>query len=367
MNKKVLSINLWYEKYGNKTRAQLKSFRRAGYSTYVATVSVKDELMLSIISIDNSCSENIVISKAFSSYSLLFKYLFEYAINEHFSLIYIRRLMSKLFYAYKYINKASKHIPIVYEIPTFPLDTGNGILYALRDFLEMTLYKSIDKKIKMTLVNLISDTKIRKNWYTFHNGIDIDNYEPLSYPKLSKTIKFIVIANISEYHHYDRLIEAVKHYDGDMNIDLTIISPDSNAYNQIKDIVNKENLDNIIHCLPAMNMKEIEKIAEQSHIGVAQLSTSEKGSNLVNTLKSKDYCAFGLPFFSTCYDTSFEKDFPYAFVTSSMDEAIDLNKIITWYLDIYSDIDYRSKMFEYAKNNLQFDNMIKDILNICLK
>lgn len=365
MEKKILSINLWYEKYGNKTRAQLKCFRKAEFDTFIATVLVHDKLSLVIYQLTDS-NENLIFSKEFSNYSSLFGCLFDYAIQEKFDIIYIRRLMSKLFYAQKYFKSVNKHIPIVYEIPTFPLDTGNGVLYSLRDFLEMTMYKCIDKSIRMTLVNLIADMPLRKNWYKFHNGIDIDNYHPLNYPELTDTIKFLIVANISEYHHYERMIDAMHTYSGDKKIDLTIISPDSNAYEIIKNKVKSLNLSGMVHCLPAMNMSEIEKIAEQSHIGVAQLSTSEKGSNLVNTLKSKDYCAFGLPFFSTCYDTSFEKDFPFAYITESMDEEINLNGIIDWYLNIHSDKNYRQKMFDYARNNLQFDKLVSNIIDTCL-
>ena len=43
---KILSINLWFDKYGHKTLAQLKSFSQLGYDTYAATITDKDGALL---------------------------------------------------------------------------------------------------------------------------------------------------------------------------------------------------------------------------------------------------------------------------------------------------------------------------------
>ena len=40
---KTLSINLWVDKYGHKTLAQLKAFAGQGYETYAATVREEDK------------------------------------------------------------------------------------------------------------------------------------------------------------------------------------------------------------------------------------------------------------------------------------------------------------------------------------
>ena len=51
---KILSINLWFDKYGHKTLAQLKAFRSFGFETYAATViEVKRALKCEIYKVDN--------------------------------------------------------------------------------------------------------------------------------------------------------------------------------------------------------------------------------------------------------------------------------------------------------------------------
>lgn len=376
--KKLLSVNLWYEKYGNKTRAQLKSFRKAGFITHVATViSNNDHKEVVVINIsdntssnsikDNTNSEKFIFRYSSNNYRDLFKELFSFCINEKYDFIYLRRLMSKLLYAAPLFKNLSKTVPIVYEIPTYPLDTGNGFLYSTRDKIEMLVYKMYNKYIRLTLANLIDDKiNLPANWQIFHNALDIDNYKELPYPELSDTIKLIIVANISEYHRYDRILDSIKNYDGEYKVCLTVISPESNAYSLLKEKASALNIASNITFLDSKSMNEILDIAKDFHIGIAQLSTSEKGSNLVNTLKSKDYCAMGLPFVSTCFDTSFEKDFPYAYVTKSMDEEINLKEVINWYIGIRDDYEYRHNMYNYAKNNLQYDKFVKQITSVVL-
>ena len=427
---KMLSLNLWYEKYGNKTRAQLKSFRRLGFSTHVATIVDGPKLVIYDIS---DAESTVIWEKNCSSYKSAFRCLRDYCIRVRYDIIYIRRLMSKLLYALPFIKGVSKVTPLVYEIPTYPLDTGNNFLYAVRDFLEFKIYKLVNPFIKMTLVNLIDDISIPENWTIFHNGIDIDNYDvpEMGGPKvgtpeigeldrgvlekdlLGDTIKFIMVANISEYHHYERMLYAMKEYVGRCNavagsdgngrdcsaeycvngdggcssnvngrasdwadgnssavsdnyrISLTVISPDSPAYDSLKRLATELGIAEYITFLGSLPIAEIQKLANSCHIGVGQLSDSSKGSNLVNTLKSKDYCAMGIPFFSTCYDTSFEKDFPYIFVTEDMDSDIDLSEVIGWFLEINKDPAYRQRMYDFAKENLQYDSLAREIVEKC--
>lgn len=364
MANKILSINLWYDTYKNKTQMQLKSFRKLGYKTDLAVItSHKNSLGLTIYHITDA-NHDIILNNSYSSYSKAFFALFKYCEFEMYDFLYIRRLMSKLLPASKYLKRLSKNIPIVYEIPTYPLDTGNSIPYKIRDFIEMSRYKAINKYIKLTLVNLIDESvSIPDNWYIFHNALDIDNYYKTGCPILTNTIKFIIIANISEYHHYERIIQAINNYSGSYIIQLTIVSPESTAYSDLKKLVYSLGLESKITFNGSLPLNRIQNIAKDYHIGVAQLSTSKKGSNLVNTLKSKDYCAMGLPFISTCYDTSFEKDFPYAYVTKTMDDNINLNEIIDWYLNIRTNVNYRDDMYNYAKKNLQYDKYARHIIN----
>ena len=69
----------------------------------------------------------------------------------------------------------------------------------------------------------------------------------------------------------------------------------------------------------------------------------------------------GLPFFTSCRDTSFEPDYPYAFVLDNMDDDLKLEDIIKWYEGIHMNPGYRQEMYGYARDNLQFHELINQI------
>ena len=104
---KILSINLWFDKYGHKTLAQLKSFADFGYETYAATI-IDDNKYLrceiyrvfcikNIESFDNTsenknkaynietiASENVDREAFGTAYFGAFRYLFDYASKNDF-------------------------------------------------------------------------------------------------------------------------------------------------------------------------------------------------------------------------------------------------------------------------------------------
>ena len=269
---KLLSINLWYDKYRNKTNAQLASFRQAGYETDVATITVngrKHTVTFFSVADDGS---TVTGERSFGSYRACFKYLFDVADGSGYDLIYIRRLMSKLFFAAPYLRHIGRIIPVVYEIPTYPLDTNETLLYRLRDSLEMKLYSSLSGSIALTTVILREDIKLPGNWISFHNGIDISNYEVTPVPELDNEIRFIAIANMADWHRYDRMIRAMHEYKGKYSIHLTVVAPDNNTVNDLKTLVHDYNMDSMVEFVGRKEVSAIKELAGNCHMGVGQLS-----------------------------------------------------------------------------------------------
>ncbi len=376
---KVLSINLWFENYKPKTLAQLKSFAHFGYETYAATIIEKNgqlscEIYRTVFS-DNAAPESSCVlemteatsfdREAFgTAYFSAFRYLFDYAAANDFDIVYIRRLMSKLYYASPHFKHLAGKCKIVYEIPTYPLDTNETFLYRLRDSLEMMLYSRIKKHITLTAVILRKDMQLPDKWISFHNGIDISNYSVTPVPQLKDEIHFIAVANMADWHRYDRMLHAMHKYHGKYSLHLTVVSPDNNTVANLRNLVYELGLSEQVEFAGKKELPEIRQLASSCHIGVGQLSYSSDCPPQINTLKTKDYCAMGLPFFTSCRDTSFEPDYPYAYVLNNMDDDLILEDIINWFEQIYTNPSYKQEMYDYAEKNLQFNNLVKQIISV---
>ena len=358
---KLLSINLWYDKYRNKTNAQLASFRQAGYDTYAATIFAgSGQYRVEVYAVTDKAHDT-VISRSFIGWRPAFHYLFDHATEQKYDLIYVRRLMSKLLSAAPFIRNTGRIIPIVYEIPTYPLDTNETLLYKIRDSLEMKLYASLEDSIALTTVILRQDIKLPDNWISFHNGIDISQYSVTPVPPLKDRVDFLIVANMADWHRYDRMIRAMQDYTGKYILHLTVIAPENETVNRLRELVKECGLNEKVEFVGKKDTHEIREIAKECHIGIGQLSWSADCSPQINTLKTKDYCAMGLPFVTSCRDTSFEPDYPYAYVLRKMDDELILSDMIDWYEKIHSNPGYRQEMYEYAKENLQFGELVRNI------
>lgn len=374
MSKKVISVNLWYDKYYEKTNAQLKSFRKLGFITHVMTVkSVGNTLTCEIGTIGDGMEcynivHTITVARLFNlGYLHLFSSFFKYVINEKYDFVYIRRLMLKIVFIVPFIKSFSKCIPIVYEIPTWPLDKTYGKLQALKNIVEFSIFNIISKYFDLIPVVLCDNISVPDKWFPFLNSIDIDRY-PFPVPsKLTDTVNILTVSNMANSHRYERLLYAIKNYKGNYKIHVTMISRDTEPYNNVKKLARELGLSDIIDFHDEMKITEVAQIAGKYHLGIGILTYGEKKRTIDTSLKNKDYCAMGLPFISTCKDLSFLPPFPYHYIVDNSSYEFDLEPIIKWYEVIYQDSSYRDKMYEYAKNNLQYDNTAKEIVKIICK
>lgn len=387
---KILSINLWFDKYGHKTLAQLKSFDHFGYETYAATIKDEGKCLCCEIyriiytkeykspgvdpgtnkepyAIKTIASESLSKEAMGAAYFGAFRYLFDYACDNDFDIVYMRRLMSKIAYAGPHFKHLSQHCSIVYEIPTFPFDVPANKLYALRDRLEMFMYRRCKKHIAVTSCCLYQHGRPDDDWLLFENGIDISNYTVHSAPPLdndSSTVNMLMIANMQSWHRSERILYAIKDYKGTHRINLIVASPESAEYTAMKELAKELQIADMIDFNGFLPILRINEIAENCHIAVGQLSGSEYGVMETHAIKHKDYCALGLPMFSTCTDTSFPDGYPYYYFLKDTDAKIDLNAIIGWYTEIREKHPgYRREMYDHAEKNLQYDGYVKEILD----
>ena len=370
---KILSVNLWFEKYGHKTLAQLKSFTHFGYETYAATIIDKNgSLQCEIYRIVSDKDIETTASAAFekeafgAAYFGAFRYLFDYACDNEFDIVYMRRLMSKIAYAGPHFKHLARHCSIVYEIPTFPFDVPANKLYALRDKIEMFIYRRCKKHISVTSCCLYQHGKPDNDWLLFENGIDISNYSIHSAPPLDtpeSTVNMLMIANMQSWHRSERILHALKDYTGTHKLHLIVASPESEEYKEMQRLAVELGVAEMIDFNDFLPISKINEIAENCHIAVGQLSGSEYGVMETHAIKHKDYCGLGLPMFSTCTDSSFPDDYPYYYFIRDTDSPIDLDAIIKWYEDIRGmHANYRKEMYEHAESSLQYHGYVNEII-----
>ena len=100
-------------------------------------------------------------------------------------------------------------------------------------------------------------------------------------------------------------------------------------------------------------------IAKDCHIGVGGLAYHKRGATIDSSIKSKEYCALGLPFLYEVPDMAFDKEWEYHYKIPSDESPVDFEKVINWYKSLPKE--HSVVMHKYAEDNLQFDNEVRDI------
>jgi hypothetical protein len=106
---------------------------------------------------------------------------------------------------------------------------------------------------------------------------------------------------------------------------------------------------------------ELDKILNNSHIAVGALGIHRKRIKEAATLKSREYCARGIPFIEDSIDSDF-KDFPYRYQIEADESPIDIASLIKFFNKCASN-DYPRIMREYAEQNLAWDKKMKLLKN----
>jgi hypothetical protein len=107
--------------------------------------------------------------------------------------------------------------------------------------------------------------------------------------------------------------------------------------------------------------KDLDQIFNQCHIAIGSLAPQRKGYTMDSALKSREYCARGIPYIIVISDADFPNDFPYSLRLPADESPIDMDQVITFTSSVYQDPDHPQKMRQYASENLDWSVKMKKL------
>ena len=375
--RKILYINLSFMNYQNKTLAQLHSFERAGFLTYAGTMERRQEYVVqTIFEVRQGRAGREVAHWEYDAalfrtrsriyLSDVFKHFSGWITENKIELVYIRRLLQRIFFSNKFFRAMKNSAKVIYELPTYPLDPSDRLSDRFNERVEMMYFKLfVEPGLDLVAVCLQKDCVLPEKYLPFSNGIDAQRYKPGKIPELKEEFTCIAFAHVRYWHGYERVIEGIKKYQGPYTLRFDIYSNENNTTEELKKAAAKYGLmDNIVFH-EAVPLEEMSGAAAGCHIGIGGLAYHKRGAALDTSLKSKEYAALGLPFIYEVPDMSINENWPYHFRIPQDDTPIDFEKVILWYKSLPPD--YKVKMHEFAAAYLQYDTEVRDIKNRLFK
>lgn len=375
--RKILYINLSFMNYQNKTLAQLHSFERAGFLAYAGTIERNQECVVQtiyevrqggIVRESKRWEYNADEFKTKSRFYLcnVFTHFYEWVIENKIDIIYIRRLLQRIFFTRSFFKKVKNVSKVIYELPTYPLDPSDRLSDRLNEKLEMIFFKLfIEPGLHLVTVCLQRNCALSEKYLVFSNGIDAGKYLPGKMPELREEFRCIAFAHVRYWHGYERVLEGIKKYHGPYSLRFDIYSNESDTIQNLRKTADDYGITNCIVFHDAVPLEKMSAAAAGFHIGVGGLAYHKRGAAFDTSLKSKEYSALGLPFIYEVPDMSIRESWPYHFRIPQDDTPVDFDKVITWYKSLSKN--YKSIMHEFAAAHLQYDSEIGDIQKRLLK
>lgn len=162
------------------------------------------------------------------------------------------------------------------------------------------------------------------------NGILITDDIPLTkavWP--SNKLNLIAVAQLADWHGYDRMLYALaelKKQNITYELTFTVVG-DGEALPLLKKLSRELNLENVSFT-GRLTGRDLDKVFENAHIGVASLGLYRKGLYEASDLKTREYMARGLPVIAAGEDPDFDDDCPYRIPVENGDEIASIIKMI---------------------------------------
>lgn len=284
-------------------------------------------------------------------------------------ILYIRKY-NLLFSGIDVLRCAKKNLAchIICEIPTYPYKSEfirkkRQLIYLYYRYLDNRIEKIADK-IAVVLGNDVNLDK--RKYMALMNGIDTSSIVLRKRNGSNKALNLLGVAHVAAWHGYDRIIEGLKDYynnDKCITVDVNFhIVGNGVELCRLNKIVGQYNLKKHVFFYGTKTGQELNEVFDKCDIGIGSLANHRKGLTKESALKSREYCARGIPFIISSDDDGFNSDFKYRLKIEPDESPVNINKIIEFY-DSIKDCNYVEEMRSYAESNLTWEAVMKPVID----
>lgn len=291
-------------------------------------------------------------------YCLFYLFIARQQLDVDFVYIRYQRSSPVFLYMLSRLKKKNPNLVILLELPSFPYHTEEVTyrdkIFGLIDRISRVyLHHYVDRIVTFSKCTEIFNIKT----ICTDNGVDVDSLKLTTELNNSDTVEFIGVANLSFWHGYDRILSGLAQYykkdecKDNRKVIFNIVGS-GHELERLEEAVQQFKLESYVKFHGAMHGVALDDLITQNHIGVSSVGMHRLDVDTSN-LKSREFCARGLPFILAYQDRDFKQEFPYAFHAPANDEPIDIAAILKFYDDLVGQQPgYRQKMRDYAQRQL---------------
>lgn len=257
-------------------------------------------------------------------------------------------------------------ICLIMEIPTFPPEREKSKSFKRRCINKiLQLWKRRYENLIDIYVVIGDDAKGNykgKKAINTSNGVDVIKIEK-RVPNLDDNkVHFLALASMSYWHGYDRLIQGLSQYHGNVEVLIHMVGGEGDgSLAEWKDLTRTLGLLNVVRFEGRKQGGDLAHFFNICDVGIGSLGIYREGIKHSSTLKIREYTARGLPFVYATSDPAIPDDFPFSMKVPDNDTPIDIQSIVDFALELRKDLTHVDRMRAYARENMSWESQLEKI------
>lgn len=269
---------------------------------------------------------------------LEFSSIAQYAIDNQIEYVYIRSNHNANPFTIRMIQQMKRvGMKVVMEIPTYPYDQEYKAQGISRQIFQDKIFRNRFAKYLDAIVTFSDYDRIfGQRTIRISNGIDFSHVKiKTTTNDTSKELNLIGVAEIHEWHGFDRLIKGLavfysKPQDYIVRFHIVGYFFSSEIENNFKAIISSYHLEQHVILYGKQHGEELDELFNQCDFGIGSLGRHRVGIQEIKTLKNREYAARGIPFIYSETDSDFDNK-PYVIKAPADETPINIDSIISFY------------------------------------
>lgn len=204
--------------------------------------------------------------------------------------------------------------------------------------------------------------RIAKPSLVLGNGIDVNSLPLRKIPHLqANTLKLLFVGNCEHWHGLDRVIKGLANHEDALKVELHIVG-EGKLLNELQKLTNDLKLGEIIFFHGKKEGKELDCLFDKCHLAISSLGLNRLRFTESSPLKTREYCARGIPFISSCPDIDIPNNFPYCHMISFDEKTINIREVMDFADSVFNIKDHAVKMRIFAQQKLDWSIKMKDLV-----
>lgn len=295
-----------------------------------------------------------------------FSAISRYVKNNHIDIVYIRSNHNANPFTIRMVKQMKKYgAKVVMEIPTYPYDSEYEAQGMSKQIFQDKLFRNhLAKQLEAIVTFSDYEQIFGQRTIRISNGIDFDSVKmKTTINDTSKELNLIGVAEIHEWHGFDRLVKGLAdYYSKSQNY---IVRFHVVGYffsveieDEFKKIVTDNHMEDYVILYGKKHGQELDRLFEKCDFGIGSLGRHRVGIDRIKTLKNREYAARGIPFIYSETDSDFDTK-PYVLKAPADETSIDINNIVSF----YHSISFLPKDIRDSIISLSWENQMKNVLN----